>query len=97
MIVPRLVRFAYILKLVRCTCVLRPVFLASASLSTHIEGGFVAAPNVAARAPRLRASGVLPIVIETRGTPPRVVPDPWQCLGAASANLAETSASISRL
>ena len=59
MIVPRLVRFAYILKLSRCTYVLRPVLFASASLSTHIEGGSVAAPNVATRAQRLRASGVL--------------------------------------
>ena len=80
MILSRHVRFADLIKLTRCTCLVRPVLLAPASGSTHIEGGSVYAPTVAARAPRLRASGVLPIVIATRGTPPRVVPYPGNAL-----------------
>ena len=69
MIGSRHVRFAYFIKVSRYTCLLRPVLLASASgWSTHIEGDSVDAPTVAARAPRLRASGVLSIVIEPRGT-----------------------------
>ena len=96
MILSRHVRFADLIKLTRCTCLVRPVLLAPASGSTHMEGGSVYAPTVAARAPRLRASGVLPIVIEPRGTPPRVAPYPWQCPDAARANIAELSALIFR-
>ena len=36
---PCLVRFAYIIKLIRCTCFLRPVFVASASCALLIAGG----------------------------------------------------------